>query len=147
MRIDYDGTLNDVRVRAEIDVVGANALRSITRTRLMIEAGDFPEGADGAPPDPAQADRFMLRRTVFPDVIAATLGGWVEIGERRYELPNMPFAAFEEIPFRLLVEWEQAAYRENPDWLPGSEPEKKDPSATGSGALSSSTAGLTPTKT
>jgi len=137
--IVFDDTLNDIRVRAEIEVASANALRSITRTRLIMEAGDFPAGADGQPPTPLEVDRYMLRRTVYPDLIAATVGGFVEIGEQRYGLPGLPFAAFEEIPFMLLVDWERAAYAANPHWLPEAQPGKKKAPSYGSGDLSHST--------
>jgi hypothetical protein len=63
--IVFDDTLNGTRVRAEIEVAAANALRSITRTRLILEAGDFPTGPDGGPPATQDVDRYMLRRTVF----------------------------------------------------------------------------------
>jgi hypothetical protein len=139
-KIVFDEDLNGTRVRAEIEVAAANALRSITRTRLIMEAGDFPRGENDQPPNGIEVDRWMLRRTVYPDMIAATIGGWVEIGDQRYAMPDMPFDVFADgVPFKLLIDWEQAAYAANPHWLPENAESKKKAPPSGSGDMRLST--------
>jgi hypothetical protein len=132
--ITYDKEYNDRRVRAEIEIVQASALQGITRTRLLMEAGTIPEGISDL-----ELDRYLLRKTVYPDLIAGAKTGWIEIDDQRYDLPNLPFEVFEEIPFELLVKWEAETYKCNPHWLPEKQEDQKKASGNGSHDLTIST--------
>lgn len=145
--VSFNEEVDGRRVRAEIDVAEANAYRSTVRTLLLSDAGQFPTEKDGAPLSLAEVSHWMVRRTLYPDLMGGARGGWVEIGKERFDLPDLPIEAFEDIPFMLLYQWEKETYRLNPDWLPQEQPAKKKVLLNGLEGLSSSTATAKKTKT
>jgi hypothetical protein len=102
-----------------LTVSEATVLVGMRRTRLKL-AGDKAE-RERAKDYGYDADRHLLRATIYPDLIAATV-------EARGLAWPLEFEEFLGLPEQLWVAWEQAVYRLNPHWLPSPEQsrEKKD---------------------
>jgi hypothetical protein len=109
--ITYEGEYNGKQVRAEIDVRQANVRAGMVRTRLQSEGKLSINASD------TDIDLQMLRVFVYPDYIAGSPVGWIEIDGERVPWP-VPFETFITLPFDLCARWEQEVYRENPFWLP-----------------------------
>jgi hypothetical protein len=133
--ITYDEEYNGKRARVELDIIQAEGMGSITRTLLLLEGGE---------PPPLNADRrtwalYTLRSRTFPDLIGSLRGGFVEIDGKKYDAVELPFSIFEQMPFPLIVLWEQETYRCNPFWIPIAETTQKKASGNGSRASRRST--------
>jgi len=96
-------TYQDDDLTVKITVVRADIRAGMHRTRLQVEA-DASKDED--------TDVHLLRRFTFPDLMAATT-----------KATGMPwplsFEGYLELPERLGVIWEAAAYELNPHWVPG----------------------------
>lgn len=120
--VNYQANGYDV----QLTVSEATVLVGMRRTRLKL-AGDKAE-KERAKDGGYDADRHLLRATIYPDLIAAT------VEAQGLEWP-LEFEDFLGLPEQLWAVWEQAVYRLNPHWLPNQEQsgEKKDDPTNSSG--------------
>lgn len=130
-QVVWEGEYRGRQVRAEIQVEEANALQGMQKTRLEMEAGRFPVGEDGQLPAAGDVDRYLLRSSVYPDLVAGAVEGRIEIDGQVQPWPPT-FEAFTELPFPLILAWEHETYRCNPFWLPEAQNTSKKALANGS---------------
>jgi hypothetical protein len=91
-----------------IIVSEATALIGMKRSRMKVEASGTIDN---------DTDISILRIITYPDLLAATV-----------EIKGMNKPTFEEfldLPDTLVMKWEQAVYRLNPHWLPGSQEQQE----------------------
>ena len=137
--LSFDGLYFGKRVRAEINIVQANTLAWIKRTRLQLEAEAIEKGVIDSGTDQFDIDVANLHRYVYPDYVAASPVGWITIDDTPLSWP-LSFGDFMQLPGDLCAQWEIIVYQLNPTWLADSAEGKKKPSQSGSRALKHSTA-------
>lgn len=145
--IEYD--TDDVRAR--IMVRTSNTLIGTRRTMLREDARVLTIQASkaGQPMEPAV---MILRNYTFPDCVSPS-DGTIEIkGDApidadhpdlpparvvviSYQVRELPFDRFLDLPEELVIKWEHAAYKVNPHWQPTAPDEVKKEATTSTDAL------------
>lgn len=119
-------TYKDDNLDVTLVVSSATVLVGMKRTRLKMAGAELEKvpgddkDKDKKSPD---LDRYILRVSIYPDLVAATT-----------EAEGLPwpldFEDFLTLPEQLWAAWERAVYRLNPHWIPKTDDpeEKKDSS-------------------
>jgi len=113
----------DDDLAVKVTVAEATVLQGIKRMQLRASGNAIAiqEMDDGIPDASARA---LLRRYIYPDMVAGTIefkGIWNEV---ELEWP-IDFELLLTLPFKFQSNWENAVYEVNPYWIPG-EPDPKE---------------------
>lgn len=102
-------------VKARLTVAAATVRMGIERTIMQNGARRFED-------EPGVA---LLRRFTWPDLVASTVEGEIEIENggavKVRPVFDLTFEEWLELPEALVISWETAVYELNPHWLPGQE--------------------------
>jgi len=132
-------TYNDEEVSAELTVARANYRMGLIRSALIDSAREklfpqpkpaIPEGGQPEEEEPRYGEDFWLRLYSYPALCAGTVVGKLVFGqpdEEKGTTPNqvdldphkyLTWEQYEDLPERLITQWENAIFELNPHWLP-----------------------------